>query len=317
MATPPITKVAITGVSGRVGSHYANSLLETGKHTVTAITHAGSKGTLPAGVQVAKVDYDDESSLVAALTGQQVLIITLSVFVPPETHDKLVKAAVKAGVSYIVPNTHGGDINNDRLAADSPYMRAAQNYCKQVEELGSSYIAVSCGFWYEWSLALPEQWFGFTIKDRKVTFFDDGNTKISTSTWIQCGRAMAALLSLPESGATPCLQDWKNKTLYFSSFEVSQRDMLDSLHRVLGTTDKDWEITYEPTEKRFKEGNEELAKGIFTGRAKSMYSRSFYPNGDGNFESKTVNKLFALPKEDLDEATKRTVEMVESGWKPF
>ena len=31
----------------------------------------------------------------------------------------------------------------------------------------------------------------------------------------------------------------------------------------------------------------------------------------------SANDALGLPHEDLDEATKRTVEMVESGWKPF
>jgi len=93
-------------------------------------------------------------------------------------------------------------------------------------------------------LTLGEPWFGFDIKNKKVTFFDAGKTRVNVSTWRQCGRALAAL---PESGASPALSQWKNKPFYFASFMVSQRDMLDSIHRVTGPTDKDWEIAYEPT----------------------------------------------------------------------
>ena len=95
--------------------------------------------------------------------------------------------------------------------------------------------------------------------------------------------------------------------------------MLDSIHRVTGTTDKDWEITYEPTAQRYKNGIAEMQKGAMTGFAKAMYSRNFFPNGGGDFESSRglANDLIGLPTEDLDEATKRTVEMVESGWNPF
>lgn len=56
---------------------------------------------------------------------------------------------------------------------------------KAIEDLGeSSYIAVSTGFWYEWSLAIPPA-FGFDIPNRAITFFDEGETKISISTWPQ------------------------------------------------------------------------------------------------------------------------------------
>ena len=49
------------------------------------------------------------------------------------------------------------------------------NLCK------SSYIAVSTGFWYEWGLAMPAA-FGIDFAKRAVTLWDEGETKISTST---------------------------------------------------------------------------------------------------------------------------------------
>lgn len=285
--------------------------MKTGKHTVTALTRASSKGKFPDGVKVVEVDYDDEESIVSALRGQQFLAITLAARAPAEINGKIVNAASKAGVPYIMPNTYGGDFSNKSLIEDSPI---GDNYTarrEEVENSGATWISLVCGFWYEWSLALPEPWFGFTIKERKVTFFDDGNTKINTSTWDQCGRAIAGLLSLPESGASPSVSDWKNKGLYIDSFKVSQRDMLDSLHRVLGTTDQDWEITYERSMDRYKRGMDAMKKGDRTGFATAMYARVFFQNGDGDYESK-----HGLPKESLDDATKRTVEMVESGWSP-
>ncbi len=284
------------------------------------MTRTASKATLPAGVRIAQVNYDDDGqSLVSALQGQQFLVITLSVRAPPDTHSKLVKAATKAGVPYIMPNAYGSDIQNKSLREEDLYGATSLQHCADIESLGASYVAMVCGCWYEWSLALGEPWFGFDIKNKKVTFFDDGNTRINVSTWRQCGRALAALLSLPERGASPAVSQWKNKPFYIASFRVSQRDMLDSIHRVTGTTDKDWEITYEPTAQRYKNGIAEMQKGAMTGFAKAMYSRVFFPNGGGDFESSRglANDLIGLPREDLDEATKRTVEMVESGWNPI
>ena len=284
------------------------------------MTRTDSKGTLPAGVKVAHVNYDDDGqSLVSALQGQQFLVITLPPMAPPDTHSKLVNAAAKAGVPYIMPNAYGSDFENKSLGEEDLYGATSLQRCTEIKSLGASYIGMVCGFWYEWSLALGEPWFGFDIKNKKVTFFDDGKTPVNVSTWTQCGRALAALLSLPESGTSPAVSQWKNKPFYFASFRVSQRDMLDSIHRVTGTTDKDWEITFEPSAQRYKNGIDEMQKGALTGFAKAMYTRVFFPNGDGDFESSRglANGLIGLKKEDLDEATKRTVEMVESGWNPF
>jgi hypothetical protein len=56
---------------------------------------------------------------------------------------------------------------------------------KAIVDLGkSSFIALSTGFWYEWSLAISVG-FGFDLPNRQVTLFDEGETKISTSTTAQ------------------------------------------------------------------------------------------------------------------------------------
>jgi hypothetical protein len=296
-------------------------LVKTGKHTVTALTRNESTGTVPEGAKVARVNFDDEDSLVSALKGQQFLVISLSVRAADDTHSKIVKAAAKAGIHYVMPNVYSYDLENKNLQGDDMYTQASLKLVKEIESLGMSWIALSCGFWYEWSLALSEHCncFGIDIRNKKAVFFDDGNAKICTSTWPQCGAAVAGLLSLPETGASPCVADWKNKCLFVNSFNVSQRDMLDSVHRVIGTSDKDWEIKHESSADRVKEGMEAMKKGDHAGFMKAMYSRIFYPGGDGDFEAAhgTVNELFGLPKEHVDAGTKRTVEMIESGWKPW
>jgi len=234
-------------------------------------------------------------------------------------HDKIVKAAIKAGITYVMPNVYGHDFLNEPFGKENLTGDISIKTCAEIESLGASYFAMVCGFWYEWSLALGERYFGFDIKNRTVTFFDDGKTAINVTTWRQCGRALAALLSFPESGTSPSISEWKNKPFYFSSFRVSQRDMLDSIHRVTGTTDKDWKITYEPTSQRYKDALAEMQTDRMKGFVKAMYTRVFYPNGDGDYESSRglANDVLGLPKEDLDECTKRAVEMVESGWNPF
>lgn len=91
--------------------------------------------------------------------------------------------------------------------------------------------------------------------------------------------------------------------------------MLDSINRVTGTMDKDWEITYEPTSQRYRNGLDAMHKGAVTGFAKAMYSRFFYTNGHGDFESSRGlnNGLIGLPKEYLDKATQKAVDMVVRG----
>ncbi|KAH8198975.1 hypothetical protein TruAng_006852 [Truncatella angustata] len=89
--------------------------------------------------------------------------------------------------------------------------------------------------------------------------------------------------------------------LYISSFTLNQRELLDSVNRLLGKTDDDRKNSYQPAAERSKEGQEELAKGDGTGFLKALYARTFFPTGEGVFE--THNNILKLPKEDLAEAT--------------
>ena len=296
-------------------------MLATGKHQVTVLTRADSTATFSSdsNVTIAKVDYSSEADLVDALRGHDFLLITLSARAPPNLHPEIVKGAKKAGVQWILPNYFAMGIGSraGKLGED-PILGKFKNYIedvKNVEGGGVNYVAMVCGFWYEFSLAMGEPWLGFNIQKRTATFYGDGTTKINTSTWEQCGRAVAGLLSLPFKNRKPAVQDWKNEGLYISSFLISQRDMLDSLNRVLSTSDADWTITYEPVEERYQKGLEEMQSGNRLGFAKAMYARLFFPSGEGDYETghELDNKKLGLPEEDFDEATRRAVEMREKG----
>ncbi len=189
----------------------------------------------------------------------------------------------------------------------------------QIESLGkSSWIGVICNFWYEFSLSSAPETYGFDFKNRAVTLYDDGNTRINTSTWPQCGRAVANLLSLKvlpddENDKRPCRANFKNNYVYLSSFNINQREMLDSVMRVTGLSEQDWKVDHEDVKERYKNGVEEMKKGHRAGFAKLLYSRVFYPDGSGNYEKTKGlhNDILGLPKEDLDEYTKIAVKMSE------
>jgi ketopantoate reductase len=174
-----------------MGSHIANQLLKTGKHVVTAITRPNSTNQFDANVKVSRVDYggDDDTALVEALRGQQVLIITMSVTAPRDTTIKLVRAAAKAGVAYVLPNWFGHDPANDKLCDESMLKQSRDSITAEISGLGEiSYLLLVCNFWYEFSLGGGPNRYGFDFKERTLVFFDDGNVVINTSTWPQCGR---------------------------------------------------------------------------------------------------------------------------------
>ncbi|PVI02809.1 putative oxidoreductase CipA-like protein [Periconia macrospinosa] len=321
-----VQKVAIIGAGGNIGKHITQELLKTGNHIVTAISRPSSNSTLPNGVKVACVDYtsEDDTELVQALTGQQALIVSLSVAARGAAIN-IIRAAAKAKVQYLFPNWFGHDAENDALCRDSFVAGMRDDICSEIKKLGvSSYFLLGCGFWYEWSLSGGPDRYGFDFKERKLVLFDGGEVHINTSTWPQCGRAIAALLSLKiapegENDDSVTLTQFCNRSVYISSFRVTQRDIFESVKRVTGTSEKDWVIMEDSAKKRWEEAAGELKKGNSAAFTKFMYSRMWFPTGDGDHETTRGlhNDLLGLPQEDLDEFTSIAVRMGENSEVPF
>lgn len=246
----------------------------------------------------------------------------MAVTAPRDTIPKLARAAAKAGVSYVFPNWFGHDGENDALCKDSWLTPARDTIRSEFAELkGTSYIMVACNFWYEFSLAGGPDRFGFDFRKRSLVLFDGADVPFKLTTWPQCGRTVAKLLSLPllpqdSSDKTTTLSAFRNKTVYVDSFRLTQRDMFDSVKRVTKTTDKDWTITHDASEQRFKDATAELQKHNFAQFTKMLYSRMYFPTGDGDFDAKH-KKVLGLPQEDLDEWTAVAIKMGENNEIPF
>ncbi|OOF89794.1 hypothetical protein ASPCADRAFT_212469, partial [Aspergillus carbonarius ITEM 5010] len=187
-------RVAIVGAGGTIGTHITRALLATGTHTITALTRPTSTNQLPSGIKIAHVDYNNETTLISALKDQQFLIITMAPTAPRDTHSKLVHAAAKAGVPYIIPNSYAGDIENVSLGEDTILGPIAQGQREEINRLGMHWVSICCGFWYDYSLAGGESRFGFDFENRSVTMYDEGETRTSTTTLAQVGRAVARVL---------------------------------------------------------------------------------------------------------------------------
>lgn len=309
-----------------MGEHIAKALVKTGKHTVTTLTRQDSKNEVPSGVKAIPVDYNDESTVVAALKGQQFLVITLAATVPPDVHSKIVQAAAKAGVPHIRPNKFGLDHSNEALTKENPVSADSKSMLAEIEAAGCSWTSMICSLWYEYSLAMGPLWFGFDFANKKLTLYDDGTTKINLTTWEQCARAVAALLSLKElpedaNDKSLTVNTWRNKPLVISSFLVSQKDMFESWKRVSGDKDSDWTIEKELSKERYQKGIEAMKSAqdpmsARMGAAMASFVRVFFPNGGGDYESTRGldNAKLGLPKEDLDERTAVAKGMVEQDY---
>ncbi|KAJ5178775.1 hypothetical protein N7492_001985 [Penicillium capsulatum] len=312
-----ITKVAVVGATGHSGRFITEALLKTGKHTITALTRGDRQHRFPDGVARKMIDYSRPETLVEALRGQDALVITLNNKADIQTELSLVHAAGDAGVKWILPNDWSPDSTDEQVVKDIMIFQPKVALRKAISEIGKShYISVSTGFWYEWSLAIPEA-YGIDLLNHTATFFDDGEAKITTSTWPQVGRAVASLLSLPVTpGNTTeaCLENFKDQVIYIKSFTVNQKEMLESALRVTGTKETDWTIMKESSHERYTKGLADMQSGSQDGFVKMLYTRIFYPDGCGNIDHKGLaNESLGLPTEDLDQATQRAIDRAKVG----
>ncbi|KAI0395629.1 putative oxidoreductase CipA [Xylariaceae sp. FL0594] len=340
-----IKNVAIVGANGHIGKCIVQELLASGSFHVKALTRSASSIPFPPSPSftVAEISYTTPSTIVSALAGQDILIITLSSRAPLETHLALVTAAADAGVRYVIPNEWGVEYSSSSPTDPDPkkkntlpedvFLRDRHDaVIKRIEELGkSSWMYFTTGFWQAHSLALPDA-FGFDLQAREVTFFDDGETKINTVTWQHTAKAVTALLSLPTSTLS---SSFLNTPIRTSTFLVSQKDIFASVLRVTGTRESDWAIAYVPAEKRYQDARAKLYMAQDdddrTAYQRLLYSRAFFKSGEGDFESKfglDDERLgLALPShqrnnkkddkdvlEALDEETRYALRLVETGF---
>ncbi|PSN65149.1 putative oxidoreductase CipA, partial [Corynespora cassiicola Philippines] len=316
-----IEKIAIVGAGGQIGTHITRALLSTNRHAVTALTRPGSTSTLPSGLSVVQVDYDDASALTKALAGHDFLIITLSLSAPPDTQAKLIAAAAAARIRFVMPNWYGFDYANAELLHAIPVAPEVRGLTAEVERHGmSSWVMLACGLWYEYSLTLGDDSYGIDVKGRKVTWLDEGERVINHSSWPQVGKAVAGLVGLKvlpedEEDEEVTLSSLGNRVVYVSSFRASQKMMFESVKKVTGTTDEDWTMAHESTAQRYEDGGKRLERGDISGFLRQLYSRLLSPRGEGDFESKhgLHNEVLGLEQEDLDYYTKVAVGAVNNG----
>jgi hypothetical protein len=187
-------------------------------------------------------------------------------------------------------------------------MTRKNKYREQIEQLGvSSWIGIINGPWFDWSF--KKGYWGIDVKARKVKLFD-GSVKASTTTLRKVGKSLAALLSVPDSK----LQTFNNEFVYFSSFLVSQRDILSSVIHATGTTNSDWDVETEQAEKAAELAKGAIKKGNGMKNVDLLFATLFREGYGGNYEKKVIlNKELGLEQEDFDVVVKELVEEIEAG----
>lgn len=262
-----------------------------------------SKSAFPSNVKVAAGEYTPEF-LKATFQGQEALVLAVGFHALAEQQFALIDAAAAAGVKYVLPTEYGSDLNHPAIKDLVPLYATKHAARERIQKHGMKSIAVISNPWLEYCIKGPN--FFIDVKEKKATLFDEGKVVMTTSTMAQVGRAVAGLLSLPEDE----LASFGNKFVYFSSFALTQRQLLDAVIRVTGTNAAEWEISHGDAGELIEQGQIKLQKGDFSGMLNLISGPYFKENmgGDIRGQSTYLNKKLGLPEENLDVALKAALE---------
>jgi hypothetical protein len=254
-------------------------------------------------VVVKKGSFTDESFLVKALEGQDILLVIVPI-PNMDIGNLFIHPAAKAGVPYVLPTEFGVDA----LKVENEHSMMAPKLARRrlIKELGvSSWIAVIVNFWLDANI--QSGLWGVDIGDRKAEIFKRVDAKISTTTVSRSGEGIAMLLSLPEAE----LAQYKNKSYYISSFELSQRDIFEAVKRTTGTTDSDWAITEKDANEIIRESEIKIMDGDGYAEWYRLFVMFFQGIQGSNYEGKVVDlREYGLLNEDLDTVVKRAIDEI-------
>ncbi|KAF9698479.1 hypothetical protein EKO04_003762 [Ascochyta lentis] len=247
-----IKNVIIIGSGGNLGPSVLKAFLNSSFNT-SVLSREGSSSTFPSGVNVLRANYESIDSLKQAFQGQDAVISIVGGSALGD-QNKLIDAAVAAGVKRFIPSEYGVDTTNPKVLAIAPFFQAkisTVDYLKSKED-ALSWTAVATGAFLDWGLKVG--FLGLNSANKTATIFDSGNAKFSTTNLSTIGTALVKVLENAEAT--------KNQRVYIGEFQVSQNEILAAAEKITG---QKWTVNKVSAKDHIAAGNGLLQKGDFSG----------------------------------------------------
>ncbi|KXH30424.1 isoflavone reductase [Colletotrichum nymphaeae SA-01] len=298
-----LKKVTLVGVwvqaSGNVGAAVLPELLKSDLD-LTILSREGSSAIFTPGAKVVRTDYS-EDSLIKILVGQDAVVSMLPIVALGE-QQKIVEAAIKAGVKRFIPSEYGSDSASDEVIAAVPFFqpkKAHLDWLASKEDV-LSWTAIITGPFFDWGLKLGMT--GFNLATKTATLVDGGKTRFTASNTAQIGRAIVAVLQHSD--------ETKNQLVFTESFTTTQLEVLASLEKISGEKWKTVEVSSQAIR---EDGFSKLGKGeIMEGGAAVIMALVL---GEGGLEDHTHvkggiwNDRLGLKTESIDETVKSVLSL--------
>ncbi|KAK4959020.1 hypothetical protein LTR10_003819 [Elasticomyces elasticus] len=211
------------GGGSNIGHHILQALAADSTFCTTILARESSKTVFPASVRVVKVPDDfPHDDLVREMAGQDVVICA-----PQEHQEKMLEAALEAKVPRFYPSEWGMDNADPKNQEMSPVFKSKAkmaSYLQSKESATFSWTAIATSIWLDW--ALDNIFIGIDPFAHKIEYWQNGTHSPSMTTLAYAAQAVVASLKHPEAT--------RNKRVFVSPFEVSQRKIVEVLEELQG-----------------------------------------------------------------------------------
>lgn len=287
-----LKNVIIIGAGGNLGPSVLRAFLSSSFNT-SVLSREGSNSTFPSDVNVLRANYDSFNSLKQAFQGQDAVISLVGGSALGD-QNKLIDAAIAAGVKRFIPSEFGSNTPNPKTRAIVPIFNAKTetvDYLRSKED-SISWTSVITGPFFDWGLKVG--FLGFNAQDKTATIVDSGSATFSTTNLGLVGEAVVKALENP--GAT------KNQYVYISGFQISQNEILATAEKITG---EKWTVSKISAKDRIAKGNELLQKGDFSGLGPLIQAITFGDEQLGDLKPSGLwNEKLGLEQESLEDSIK-------------
>jgi nucleoside-diphosphate-sugar epimerase len=245
-----IKNIAIAGATGSLGSVVANKVIASGHFNVTLLKRAGSTGTVPEGVKIVEVDYESQSSLQAALEGQDAVVSVLATLAA-DAQITLIDAAIAAGVKRFLPSEFGCKLDNPNTRK-IPIFAAkvkVEDYLKaKSKETSLTYTFIYTSALLDWGITHN---FIVDLTTSTPQVLDGGELEFSATSLDTVGQGVVGVLLHPD--------ETKNRAVHIHDQIITQNKVLALARKAF--PEKEWVPKSASLKEEYNKAEADLFKG--------------------------------------------------------
>ncbi|KAH7053452.1 isoflavone reductase [Macrophomina phaseolina] len=291
----PLKNVLLIGASGNLGVPVLKAFRDS-PYNVSVLTRKESNSTFPEGVPVFKADYTDVYSVKSAMEGQDAVICHGMVggFAAGD-QQVFIDAALAAGVKRFFPSEFGPYSRDPKfsglLSSVLPAKTGTVDYLR-ANESKMSWTSLITGVFFDWALKLG--FLGFDFASKAATLVDGGTAVFTGTTLPTVANAVIAALRNAE--------ETKNQYVFISSFNISQKDILQVIEKV---DNRKWTIKHVASEEVIANGMRMLEEGNPVGVTYLVRGGALGKQALGDLRPHGLwNDQLGLPEENIEQVVR-------------